>query len=173
MLKQLSARSLEALAIALVLLMLAIVAQVLFSALDINPVLTFSERLPLLGDAITLNSLLDFQWHLLVIVGLVPAGLVWLRNKHIRVDFLYAGQPAPRKRLIDLAGNILFAVPFFVLMIPAAWAFMERAWRSGEGSRNGGLDDLWLIKAVLPLGISLLALAVLIETVRLAGKRNG
>lgn len=172
MLGQLSARSLEALAIALVLLMLAIVAQVLLSALDINPVLTFSKRLPLLGDAITLNSLLDFQWHLLVIVGLVPAGLVWLRNGHIRVDFLYSGQPGSRKRLIDLAGNILFAVPFFGLMIPAAWSFMERAWRSGEGSRNGGLNDLWLIKAVLPLGISLLALAVLIETVRLAGRRH-
>ena len=168
----LAGRSLEALAIALVLLMLAIVAQVLFSALDINPVLTFSERLPLLGDAITLNSLLDFQWHLLVIVGLLPAGLVWLRDRHIRVDFLYSGQPERQKRRIDLAGNILFAVPFFLLMIPAAWSFMERAWTSGEGSRNGGLNDLWLIKSILPLGISLLALAVLIETLRLVGKRH-
>ena len=53
-------------------------------------------------------------------------------------------------------------------MLPAAWRFMLRAWTSDEGSRNGGLADLWLIKAVLPLGLALLAVAVLAETTRLA-----
>jgi TRAP-type mannitol/chloroaromatic compound transport system permease small subunit len=44
---------------------------------------------------------------------------------------------------------------------------MRRAWTSDEAARNGGLNDLWLIKAVLPLGLALLALAVVIETLRL------
>ena len=47
-----------------------------------------------------------------------------------------------------------------------------RAWSSGEGSRNGGLNDLWLIKATLPIGIALLALAALYETVRLIRARH-
>ncbi|MCR9112722.1 MAG: TRAP transporter small permease subunit [Rhodobacteraceae bacterium] len=148
-------------------LMLAIVGQVICSALDINPVVVFDQARPLLDKAITLNSLLDLQWHLLVIVGLLPAGLVWLRDGHVRVDFLYQRYPDRWRARVDLLGNLLFALPFFALILPAARAFLQRAWTSDEGSRNGGLADLWMIKAVLPVGLALLALAVLIDTVRL------
>ncbi|MEM7521908.1 MAG: TRAP transporter small permease subunit, partial [Pseudomonadota bacterium] len=110
---------------------------------------------------------LDFQWHLLVITGLLPAGLVWLMDRHVRVDFIYAGQSSRTKARINLTGNLLFALPFFALVLPAAWGFVIRAWTSDEGSRNGGLNDLWLIKSFLPLGLGLLALAVAFETFRL------
>lgn len=159
--------SLTALAVCLVVLMLAIVLQVVCSALDINPLATFADGFALVGSAITLNSLLDFQWHMLVIVGLLPVGLVWLADKHVRVDFLYDQQSARWQARINLMGNLIFAVPFFCLILPAAWNFMVRAWTSDEGSRNGGLNDLWLVKAVLPLGLALLLLAILIETTRL------
>ena len=159
--------SLSVLALCLVILMLAIVLQVICSALDINPVAEFAESLPLFGSAVTLNSLLDFQWHLLVIFGLLPVGLVWLADKHVRVDFLYDRQRPRWKARVNILGNLIFAAPFFFLILPASWNFMIRAWTSDEGARNGGLNDLWLIKAVLPLGLSLLLLAILIETVRL------
>lgn len=162
---------LNTLAILLVILMVAIGAQVLFSALDINPVLGFAEQLPFVGKAISLNSLLDFQWHLLVITGLLPAGLVWLQDKHVRVDFFYSRRSAGWQNGTDLIGNLVFALPFFALMLPAAWDFAGRAWRSDEGSRNGGLNDLWLIKGVLPIGIALLALAVLLETISFLRRR--
>jgi TRAP-type mannitol/chloroaromatic compound transport system permease small subunit len=151
----------------LVIMMAAIVVQVGCSALDINPVMQFSSAYLVVSDAISLNSLLDFQWHLLVIIGLLPAGIVWLMDKHVRVDFLYQSRSTQYQARINLLGHVVFAAPFFVLMIPASWDFMLRAWHSDEGSRNGGLVDLWLIKAVLPLGIAVLAVAVLIETVRL------
>ncbi len=44
---------------------------------------------------------------------------------------------------------------------------MLRAWTSYEGSNSGGLNDLWLVKAFIPIGLGLLALAILVETVRL------
>ena len=53
---------------------------------------------------------------------------------------------------------------FLSLVLPAAWTFTQRAWASDEGSRNAGLNDLWFIKSIMPLGLGLLALAVLIET---------
>ncbi|MEL6794772.1 MAG: TRAP transporter small permease subunit [Pseudomonadota bacterium] len=159
--------SLSALGVCLIILMLAIVAQVVCSALDLNPVIVFDSAIALAGEAITLNSLLDFQWHLLVIVGLTPAGLVWMMDRHVRVDFLHQRQSRRVQARIDLLGNALFAAPFFALSLPAAWSFLERAWASDEGSRNAGLNDLWLIKAVLPFGLGLLALAVLLESWRL------
>lgn len=160
-------RTIAASAVALIVLMLTIVAQVVFTALDVNPVAVFAGEIPLFGDAITLNSLLDFQWHLLVLTGLLPAGIVWLRDAHVRVDFLYEARTDKAKARIDLVGNLLFAAPFLALAIPAAIDFASRAWRADEGSRNGGLNDLWLIKFVLPLGLSLLALAVVRDLHRL------
>lgn len=165
--KRIEQMCLSLLGVGLIVLMAAIVAQVVCSALDINPLLVFDQAQLLIGDAITLNSLLDFQWHLLVIIGLLPAGLVWLMDRHVRVDFIYDGRSAKTKARINLIGNLLFAVPFFVLVLPAAWSFMIRAWTSDEASRNGGLNDLWLIKSFIPLGLGLLALALFIETIRL------
>lgn len=160
-------RSIAVLAIALLLLMTTVVLQVAFSAADINPVLSFEQAYPFVGKAISLNSLLDFQWHLLVIAGLLPAGIVWSSDRHVRVDFLYQGCGERIKSRVNLAGNLIFAAPFLALALPASWNFLTRAWTSDEGSRNGGLNDLWLIKAVLPLGLGLLAIAILIETLRL------
>lgn len=152
-------------ALLVIVLMLAIATQVVGNLFDVNPVLTFRESLPLFGDAVTLNSLLDLQWHLLAVIALLPAGIVWLRDTHVRVDFLYARLGPRGRSMIDLLGNLIFAAPFLAMSIPAGWSFAMRAWRSGEGSANGGLNDLWIVKMMLPVGLGLLALAVVLETV--------
>lgn len=151
----------------LIVLMTATVVQVICSAFDVNPIVVFERAYAVVGDEVTLNSLLDFQWHLLVVTGLLPAGLVWLTDRHVRVDFLYQHLTKSGQARINLLGNLVFAAPFFVLVLPAAWMFVQRAWSSDEGSRNAGLNDLWLIKSVLPLGLGLLAAAVIYETLRL------
>ncbi len=61
----------------LIILMCSIVTQVVYSALDISPLLQFQSALTLPGNAITLKSLIDFQWHLLLITGLIPIGIVF------------------------------------------------------------------------------------------------
>ena len=165
--KTLERLSLTALGACMVGMMGVIVVQVTCSALDLNPVVAFDRSWALVDTAITLNSLLDLQWHLLVITGLLPAGLVWLSDSHVRVDFLYQTLGSRTQARINLAGNVLFAAPFLALALPAAWNFSARAWRSDEGSSNGGLADLWLIKSMLPLGLTLLAVTVLVETWRL------
>lgn len=158
---------LSVLGVGLIMLMAAIVLQVVCSALDVNPLLALTQARVLVGDAVTLNSLLDLQWHLLVITGLLPAGLVWLMDRHVRVDFWYQNRAERTKARINLVGNLLFAGPFFALVLPAAWNFAVRAWTSDEGSRNGGLNDLWMIKSFIPFGLGLLGIAILLETVRL------
>ncbi|MEM1341266.1 MAG: hypothetical protein AAGF68_03045, partial [Pseudomonadota bacterium] len=63
--------SLNVLGAGLIVLIDAIVLQVVCSALDLNPIATFEQGYLLVGDMISLNSMLDFQWHLLVITGLL------------------------------------------------------------------------------------------------------
>ena len=155
------------LSVLVIVLMLAIVLQVVSSALDVNPLAVFDGDHLLVGRAITLNSLLDFQWHLLVIIGLLPAGIVWLRDRHVRVDFLSANFSERTRVMIGLAGNIVFAGPFRAMIIPATVGFAQRAYRSGEDGTSGGLADLWLIKGVLFVGFCILAVALVIDTVKL------
>lgn len=157
----------SALGVAVVVLAAAIALQVAANALDLNPLAAWSGDVPLLGRAVTLNSLLDLQWHLLAAIALLPAGVVWLRDGHVRVDVIQAQLPARGKAAIDLVGNLAFAAPFLMLTIPAAWDFAGRAWRIDEGSANGGLGDLWFVKGLLPLGLALLAAAVALEIWRL------
>jgi len=158
---------LEKAAMALLSVLLAIVIQVVCSALDVNPLIQFQSTLPWLGKAITLNSLLDLQWHLLLITGLMPLGIVWSIDRHVRVDFLYQRFTKTGRRTVDQFGNLIFALPFLVIAIPAAWSFFLRAWSSDEGSANGGLNDLWFIKGFISLGLLLLAIAILLECLRL------
>lgn len=159
-------RILQGFACLLILMMLAIVTQVVCSALDVNPLFRFSEPVPLFGLAISLNSLLDLQWHLLSVIAFLLAGLVWLRDGHVRVDFFYATRSARSKAAINLLGNLIFTTPFLLLSIPASWSFLIRAWSSDQGSINDGLNDLWLIKSVLPLGLALLAIVLLVDSWR-------
>ena len=158
---------LQAFAALLILLMLAIVAQVLCSALDVNPLWRFAEPVFLFGSAISLNSLLDLQWHLLSAIAFLAAGLVWLRDAHVRVDFFYATRAQRGRTIIDLLGHVVFTAPFLFLGIPASWSFVKRAWTSDQGSINDGLHDLWLIKSVLPVGLSLLALVLITDCIAL------
>lgn len=149
-----------------VILACAIVLQVAANAADLNPLVSFDEPRTLFGDALTLNGLLDLQWHLLVAIALLPAGIVWLRDRHVRVDVIQSRLPPRGRAFVDLIGNLVFAGPFLILMVPAAWGFFLRAWSIDEGSANGGLVDLWLIKALLPIGLALLGGAILLETAR-------
>lgn len=155
------------LALMVIAMMVAIVVQVICSAFNFTPLATFTDKHFLVGRAITLNSLLDFQWHLLVIVGILPSGIVWLREGHVRVDFIYSSFSTRTKRIVDLVGNLLFAGPFLYMTIPATWDFASRAFRSGESSANGGMSDLWVIKGVLFLGLTLLAAAIVVETIKM------
>lgn len=152
---------------AVILLAFAIALQVAANVFDLNPLWTFDGPVPLFGGALTLNGLLDLQWHLLVAIALLPTGLVWLRDRHVRVDVIQSRLSPRVKAAVDLVGNLVFAAPFLILIVPAASGFATRAWGIDEGSANGGLVDLWLVKALLPLGLTLLALAVVLEAWRL------
>lgn len=150
-------------AMLIILLMLIIVLQVALNLVGLNPLHTFTHSLPLFGRAITLNSLMELQWHLLVIIGLLPCALVWRMNGHVRVDFLYAKWSDARQAKVDLLGNLILTIPFLILCLPASWNFMMRAWQSAEVSTNGGLSDRFAIKAVLPLGFAILGIVLLLE----------
>ena len=161
---------------AILAMMIAVVIQVIASRMGLTTIVAFDASWPLFGNAITLNSLSDFQWYLLAAVALLPAGIVWLRDRHVRVDFAYCRFGLHGKAAVDLGGLIVFALPFLVLIIPYAWEATLQSLARSEKSPNGGLIDRYLVRSMLPIGLGLLLLAMIFEAWQLLrnwSQRNG
>lgn len=152
----------------LVLALIAVVcATVAAAQLRINVLASWSADLPLLGQQLSLNGLIDMQWHLFAVVILLGGTYAFRTNSHVFVD-VFAHQFPPRvKAAICGLGDLFLLVPFAAIMTWYAWPFMMAAVKSGEGSSYGGLVDRWIIKAVLPLGFGLLTVAGLARGIRL------
>lgn len=158
--------SLNLLAALVILLMLCIVVQVAANAAGFSTLWRFDGALPLLGRAVTINSLMELQWHLLTLIGLLPVALIWAMDRHVRVDFVYSSIPVRGQNAVELAGHALFTLPFLWCATPAAWAFAQRALATAERSRDGGLTDRWMIKGAIPVALGLLFLVVVIDVLR-------
>ncbi len=111
----------------------------------------------------------ELEWHLFGIIILLGAAWTLQRNEHVRVDVIYASSRLSdrHRALIDIAGNVLFLIPFAVLIIWSSVPFVHDAFMRGEISPDpGGLPHRWLLKAAIPLGFGLLAAQALANTIR-------
>jgi len=128
-----------------------------------NTLLDWSGDWPILGEALTVNSLVDLQWSALAIMTMLAGAYALREEAHVRVDILYGKMSTRRRAWINLLGHLFLLTPFCALMFWHSLGFVERAWNTGEGSSYGGLQDYWLVKACIPLGIALLQLGALAQ----------
>ncbi|SFP95211.1 TRAP transporter small permease subunit [Tranquillimonas alkanivorans] len=144
-------------------LILSILAAIVWAARGQNTFLAWEADLPVLGRALTVNGLFDLQWYIFAL--LVLFGGIWsLREeRHVSVDFLWLMMPRRAQLWIRSVGDLVFLLPFCLIITWYGWSFAEVAWTSGEGSTQGGLNSRWLIKAMLPLAFALLGLMALLR----------
>ncbi len=104
----------------------------------------------------------EIQWHLYSIGFLIGMCYAYEADVHIRVDVLHE-RFSPRLRAwIELYGILLLLLPFITLILVFSAPFVRQSYLVGEVSQApGGLPYRWLMKAVLPLGFTLLLLATL------------
>ncbi|MFT6589473.1 MAG: TRAP-type mannitol/chloroaromatic compound transport system permease small subunit [Rhodoferax sp.] len=112
------------------------------------------------------NSLLEIQWYLFAGVFLLGAGYGFLKNSHVRIDFV-ASRLSPRTRnWIDVIGIVTVLFPFCVLTIALSWPLVTQAYVSGEMSHNAGGLIRWPVYALVPLGFALLLLQGVSELIK-------
>lgn len=112
------------------------------------------------------NALLEVQWYLFSAVFLLLAAATFLRNAHVRIDFV-SSRLAPRTRAwVDIFGIVLFLAPLCVLLIDLSWPLVVEAYRNGETSPNAGGLIRWPVYALLPAGMSLLLLQSVSELIK-------
>ena len=105
-------------------------------------------------------------------------GLAWTLqlDRHVRVD-VFQQKFSPRTRAwVELLGAVFLLLPVCGLIIASSWHYVGSSWQIFEGSREaGGLPGVFLLKTLIPLTGSLLALQGLvsiwrsIDTIRKSG----
>ena len=147
-------RGLHATSIAAGWLFLACVLVIVFDVITRK----FGFQLPGLGS----TRLQELEWHLHTAIFSFWLGTAYIKNAHVRIDILVANRPERTRAWIELAGVLVFALPYCLVAIYFSADFTAYAWRFNEGSDSAtGLPWRWIPKGVITIGLVLLLLAVL------------
>jgi TRAP-type mannitol/chloroaromatic compound transport system permease small subunit len=111
----------------------------------------------------------ELQWHLYGAAWLLALAFVFKNDAHVRIDVL-AARLRPRARAwIELLGILFLLLPFALFVVIEAVPFVVTSYHLNEVSPSpGGLSHRWVIKAFIPLGFGLLALAAFARLLRCA-----
>ena len=112
------------------------------------------------------NGLLEIQWYLFAAVFMLGAGYAFLRNVHVRIDFVSSKLSKRTNAIIDAAGIVVFLIPLCLILIRLSWPFFYNAWVTGEMSSNAGGLIRWPVLALIPLGFAILLLQALSELIK-------
>ena len=87
-------------------------------------------------------------------------------DKHVRVDIFYNKLKEKSKARVNLLGGILFLVPWCVISIYVCFKYFWTSFLINEHSRQpGGLPYLFLLKACLFIGFSLLLIQAIVSII--------
>lgn len=112
------------------------------------------------------NGLLEIQWYLFAAVFMLGAGYGFLKNSHVRIDFVSTKLTDRARNWIDVLGILFVLFPFCVITISLGWSFFLQAYASGEMSQNAGGLIRWPAYSLIPLGFALLMLQGLSELIK-------
>jgi TRAP-type mannitol/chloroaromatic compound transport system permease small subunit len=112
------------------------------------------------------NGLLEIQWYLFAAVFLLCSPYTLQKNEHVRIDVL-SGKLSPRGlAIIDIIGTLFFLLPMVILVLWLSLPLVADSFKINEMSANAGGLIRWPVKALLPIGFTLLALQGIAELIK-------
>jgi TRAP-type mannitol/chloroaromatic compound transport system permease small subunit len=110
-------------------------------------------------------------------VFMVAAAWALQTDDHVRVDIIYRERSDRYRLWVNLAGTLLFLLPFSLFLLTIGWDYVAAAWSVKEASSEpGGLPLVWLLKSlvlVLPAMLLLQAGVTLVQGVTALRGRVG
>ncbi|MDD9707710.1 TRAP transporter small permease subunit [Seohaeicola sp. SP36] len=144
-------------------LIASILIAVVYAKMGLNTLMAWDAQLPVLGRALTVNGLFDLQWYIFALLVLFGGAWALRDDKHVAVDFLSLMMTQRQRLWTRMLGDLLFLLPFCLIIAWYGWSFALTAWTTGEGSTQGGLNSRWIIKAMVPLSFAILGLMGLLR----------
>ncbi len=112
------------------------------------------------------NGLLEIQWYLFAAVFMLGAGYGFLKNSHVRIDFISSRLTDRTRNWIDIGGILFVLFPLCFLLITLSWPAFTNAFNNGEMSQNAGGLIRWPVYILVPVGFSLLMLQGISELIK-------
>ena len=112
------------------------------------------------------NGLLEIQWYLFAAVFMLGASYGFLKNSHVRIDFISSKLSDRARNWVDVVGILVVLIPFCLIIISLGWPFFTQALASGEMSQNAGGLIRWPAYVLIPAGFALLLLQAVSELIK-------
>jgi TRAP-type mannitol/chloroaromatic compound transport system permease small subunit len=112
------------------------------------------------------NGLLEIQWYLFAAVFMLGAGYGFLKNSHVRIDFMSSKLSARTRNWVDVLGIFMVLIPLCTIGVSLGWPFFLQAFTSGEMSQNAGGLIRWPAYALIPLGFAMLMVQAVSELIK-------
>ena len=112
------------------------------------------------------NGLLEIQWYLFAAVFMLGSGYGFLKNSHVRIDFISSRLTDRTRNWIDVGGILVVLFPLCFLLISLSWPVFTNAYNNGEMSQNAGGLIRWPAYLLVPIGFSLLMLQGVSELIK-------
>ena len=112
------------------------------------------------------NAFLEIQWYLFAAVFMLGSGYAFLRNAHVRIDFISSKFSARGRNWVDVVGIIVFLFPLCYMMVTLGWPLFVNAFETKEMSSNAGGLIRWPVYALIPAGFTILAVQGVSELIK-------
>lgn len=111
----------------------------------------------------------ELEWHLFSLVFLLGGAYTLKQDGHVRVDVFYHSKwmTDSRRAWLNIAGGLLFLLPFCLLIIFSSADFISLSFQFSEKSPDpGGLPYRFLLKAIIPIAFMMVLLQGLSSVIR-------
>jgi TRAP-type mannitol/chloroaromatic compound transport system permease small subunit len=111
----------------------------------------------------------ELEWHIHTIIFFLAIPMTYLRGIHVRIDIFRDRMTDRGKAKLELIGIFLLAIPFTLFVFKYGIDFVVQSYVQGEGSTSmQGIHNRWVIKAIIPISMSLFILSLLSTVMRTA-----
>jgi TRAP-type mannitol/chloroaromatic compound transport system permease small subunit len=115
---------------------------------------------------LNLTPATEAQWYLFSVIFLMGAAYGLNHDVHVRVDVLYERMSPKVQAWIDMAGTVLFLIPFSIMMLYVSYPAVRASWNVRETSPDPGGLARYPIKALILVSFALLVLQAISQIVK-------
>ena len=111
-------------------------------------------------------SLYELEWHVFAVIFLLGSVYTLHIDEHVRVDVFYNKFSKRNRKLVNLIGNLIFLLPFGIVISYTSIPFVKDSYNILESSPDpGGLPFRFLIKSVITVSFFLLSFVGIIKII--------
>ena len=119
-----------------------------------------------MGWNLSSNAYIELQWYLFSLVFLLGAAYTLRRGAHVRVDVFYGRLSQRGRAWVNLAGTLVFLLPFCVFTLWVSWPSVRNSWVIREVSPDPGGLPRYPIKAMILVAFVLLIVQGISEIIK-------